>query len=1053
MSRSGRFVMLRADWGVHIVDAIGTAPRVAIELTDVDDFVWVGEAAWIAAGGLLRRYAAGGAVRGVPIEIGRGGELVAAPGTGARTAAWLGAPALLIVENLDQLEVIPIAGLSAPLEAGSFVVPLGGRRALVARQHQLALVDIGRDELVTHGAPFSIRASAAAQILGGRAFACLVDGTAEESTIVLCDVHGRVIRRVTIPPPTMWAIADQRALAVLVTATELISLDLRFGVFLARHERPSQLLSVDVDDGGKYVVLCTADPGAAPAVVHTPLAALFATTSPSSVDDAPAELDEPGPIPLAIDALVDAAPVVTPSPAPAPIAAPPVLTIAPLQGLCPVHDSGQPQVAIGPPGAVPFASVGDHIQALLGVIVARTVRAIAASWHTGLLSIPEGPLPFLREVEAIAGNTYDAAATQIDRADARLRSVLQDVARRTQASLAAGMRLPFAEVAREFELSPLAAECLLVVAGPLVRGELARLYGILANDPTRPICDRHLVEKILGGDKVAVREAVAAQLEDGAPLVRYGLIQVRPVPHDRYLFASLSVDPVLAARLRGSGGVARTPGAISVAYETERRLETLFIPPATLAEIVDLVSQPRPVDAPLRLVLHGRRGSGRRTLCAALAQHAGRSLVVINAERLAQSDGNGLVAQLRVELQRASLRGAVPCVSGLTSFDDEEKGQLREHVRELFRTYPGPVLFRADVELTLPLDPGYSTAVLPTATETERRIIWTHELAAHGLRADHIDDLAQRFRITAGAIISAIGTVRSAVDPELPADDVTGRLDAAARQHIAARLNTVASRVSRLANWEEVCLPEEVLDSISEFIGRAAHRKTVFESWGFDPATARGMTALFAGPPGTGKTLVAGLVARELGLELYRIDLARIVSKWIGETEKNLAEVFDAAEDGQCVIVFDEADSLFARRTEVKSSVDRYANLEVNYLLQRLDTFEGIAILTTNIEGSIDDAFKRRMSMRLTFPFPDEETRLRLWAAHIPAQAPVQGDLKLLDIATRFPLSGGYIRNCALRAAFLAAQKGSPLTHEHLLRAINLEYLDIGKLQPGGRLT
>ena|GEM_PF-4879070 len=262
-----------------------------------------------------------------------------------------------------------------------------------------------------------------------------------------------------------------------------------------------------------------------------------------------------------------------------------------------------------------------------------------------------------------------------------------------------------------------------------------------------------------------------------------------------------------------------------------------------------------------------------------------------------------------------------------------------------------------------------------------------------------------------------------------------------------------ASRVSRLANWEEVCLPEEVLDSISEFIGRAAHRKTVFESWGFDPATARGMTALFAGPPGTGKTLVAGLVARELGLELYRIDLARIVSKWIGETEKNLAEVFDAAEDGQCVIVFDEADSLFARRTEVKSSVDRYANLEVNYLLQRLDTFEGIAILTTNIEGSIDDAFKRRMSMRLTFPFPDEETRLRLWAAHIPAQAPVQGDLKLLDIATRFPLSGGYIRNCALRAAFLAAQKGSPLTHEHLLRAINLEYLDIGKLQPGGRLT
>jgi SpoVK/Ycf46/Vps4 family AAA+-type ATPase len=144
---------------------------------------------------------------------------------------------------------------------------------------------------------------------------------------------------------------------------------------------------------------------------------------------------------------------------------------------------------------------------------------------------------------------------------------------------------------------------------------------------------------------------------------------------------------------------------------------------------------------------------------------------------------------------------------------------------------------------------------------------------------------------------------------------------------------------------------------------------------------------LLWGPPGTGKTTLARLIARELGLDLYRVDLARITSKWIGETEKNLAEVFDAAEDGQALVLFDEADSLFAKRTEVKSSVDRYANLEVNYLLQRLDTFEGVAILTTNLEGSIDMAFKRRMSLRLSFPFPDEEMRIRLWAAHIPPEA------------------------------------------------------------------
>ena len=211
------------------------------------------------------------------------------------------------------------------------------------------------------------------------------------------------------------------------------------------------------------------------------------------------------------------------------------------------------------------------------------------------------------------------------------------------------------------------------------------------------------------------------------------------------------------------------------------------------------------------------------------------------------------------------------------------------------------------------------------------------------------------------------------------------------------RLGHIANHVTRLARWEQVALPEDLLDSLREFIGRIRHRRTVYEAWGFDAkmSTSRGLSALFYGPPGTGKSMVAGLIARELGLELYRVDLARIVSKWIGETEKNLAEVFDAAEDGQVVILFDEADSLFAKRTEVKSSVDRYANLEVNYLLQRLDSFEGICILTTNLEGSIDQAFKRRMSLRLQFPFPDEDMRVRLWASHLPARDPDRRRLRL----------------------------------------------------------
>jgi SpoVK/Ycf46/Vps4 family AAA+-type ATPase len=172
----------------------------------------------------------------------------------------------------------------------------------------------------------------------------------------------------------------------------------------------------------------------------------------------------------------------------------------------------------------------------------------------------------------------------------------------------------------------------------------------------------------------------------------------------------------------------------------------------------------------------------------------------------------------------------------------------------------------------------------------------------------------------------------------------------------------------------------------------------------------------------------------------------------VGETEKNLGEVFDAAEEGQLMLLFDEADSLFAKRSEVKSANDRYANLEVNYLLQRLDSFEGLAILTTNLEGSIDPAFKRRLSMRLYFPFPDEDLRARLWENHIPSRVPTAGKLDFAALARRFPLSGGYIRNSALRAAFLAAQERAPITQAHLERAVLLEYRDLGKLSQDGRM-
>jgi SpoVK/Ycf46/Vps4 family AAA+-type ATPase len=217
-------------------------------------------------------------------------------------------------------------------------------------------------------------------------------------------------------------------------------------------------------------------------------------------------------------------------------------------------------------------------------------------------------------------------------------------------------------------------------------------------------------------------------------------------------------------------------------------------------------------------------------------------------------------------------------------------------------------------------------------------------------------------------------------------------------------------------------------------------------------ATAQGVTALFQGGPGTGKTMAAGVVAAELGHQLWRVDLSRVASKWVGETEKNLAAVFDAAEEGEIVLLFDEADSLFARRTDVRSSHDKNANLETNFLLQRLDSFTGIAILTTNFGVAIDPAFKRRLSVQIQFPFPDEGERERLWRAHLPPTLPISGELDLAGLAQRYQLSGGYIRNAALRAAYLAADRGGVINQAQLELAVRAVYRDRCKLTAGGAI-
>ena len=252
-------------------------------------------------------------------------------------------------------------------------------------------------------------------------------------------------------------------------------------------------------------------------------------------------------------------------------------------------------------------------------------------------------------------------------------------------------------------------------------------------------------------------------------------------------------------------------------------------------------------------------------------------------------------------------------------------------------------------------------------------------------------------------------------------------------------MENLAQRIVPMSGWEDLVLPEPQVQALRQVASQMRHRMTVHETWGFSLKGRRGLgvTALFAGESGTGKTLAAEVLARELALELYRVDLSAVVSKYIGETEKNLKQVFDAAEEGGVLLLFDEADALFGKRSEVKDSHDRYANIEVSYLLQRMEAYQGLAILTTNSKSALDKSFQRRLRFTVSFPFPDSTQREAIWLRIFPDTTPTQG----LDYArlAQLNVAGGNIRNIALNASFLAAASGTPVQMVHVLQAAKME--------------
>jgi Mrp family chromosome partitioning ATPase len=439
------------------------------------------------------------------------------------------------------------------------------------------------------------------------------------------------------------------------------------------------------------------------------------------------------------------------------------------------------------------------------------------------------------------------------------------------------------------------------------------------------------------------------------------------------------------------------------------------------------------------VVASGMPGLGRRTLLAAAANATERNVLEIDARRLAK-DANAMAAQLRVIARECRLLTRVPLIANLEG-DDE---RLELIGSELVANIDGAVLVTTGVQRPR-IDWGRPVIVIEMQqpTTAQRTMLWKRALGEIGdVDADH---LATNYPLAPALIARAAEAAKTrASGRKLEAADV----HAGIRAVLDDGLGQYAKRVTVTQTWEDLVLPREQVETITELMARIRERRRVYEDWGFAAKVGKGLgvSALFSGPPGTGKTMVAALIAKDLGLELYQVDLGKVVSKYIGDTEKNLAALFDAAEAGHAVLLFDEADALFGKRTEVKSSNDRYANLETNYLLQRLESFTGICLLTSNHETNIDPAFLRRLSVHLRFELPDVEERAQLWRAMLPKAAPVAAGVDVQSLARRYAMSGGYIRNAALRAAFLAANDDGAITAAHLERAARSEYEGMGKI-------
>jgi hypothetical protein len=620
---------------------------------------------------------------------------------------------------------------------------------------------------------------------------------------------------------------------------------------------------------------------------------------------------------------------------------------------------------------------------------------------------------------------------------------------------------PLTWLVRAFQLSHFDVDVLLLALAPEVDLKYEKIFGYLQDDVTRR---RPTVELALNLLCASAEEKLAClrHLSSSGALIRNHLLHLVPDPNHvepPQLAHYLKLDEQVTRLVLGHDELDARLSSLCRILQGYGSLDDLRLAPSFPEGLPTILRQAWDNAETVRLYIRNALPAVRENAARVLAAHVGAQVLALDLSSALHA-ATAFDEILRIFLREAHFRGFIPYFDHLDALGTPEYARQFKSLMVALADTPGiNLLGGADRWSSSPHGPaGVIELRVPPADCVARRALWQTSLETLGVavEADDLDVAADRFRLDPGQITEAAAMARNSVllrslagSAGEPAHSVGVLTDllTAARAQCGHELALLARKIEAHYTWNDIVLPPNTLAQLREICARVAHRQRVFGEWGFDGKLShgKGVNVLFTGPSGCGKTMAAEIIANELQLDLYKIDLSGVISKYIGETEKNLDRIFKAAENSNAILFFDEADALFGKRSEVRDSHDRYANIEVSYLLQKMEEYEGIAILASNQRQCMDEAFIRRLAFTVLFPFPSEADRCRIWNGIWPANLPMADSLDFEHLARRFKLSGGNIKNVALAAAFLAASDGGVVTMAHLFHATQREYEKMGK--------